>query len=123
MLIMDWRRGKTLEQRVQEDGGLGLWETLCLGIRLSGLLQKLHGQKPPIFYLDLKPSNILLRPVRGKAAPVSRFEALVDFGCAREADEDGNLRATGMGTEGFAAPEKHPKGTSGPESQSAHETE
>ena len=30
----------------------------------------------------------------------------MDFGCAREADEDGNLRATGMGTEGFAAPEQ-----------------
>ncbi len=106
VLIMEWRPGKTLEQRIQEDGGLGLWETLCLGIRLAGLLQKLHGKKPSIFYLDLKPSNILLRPVRGKAAPVSRFEALVDFGCAREADEDGNLRATGMGTEGFAAPEQ-----------------
>lgn len=49
----------------------GLWETLCLGIRLAGLLQKLHGKKPSIFYLDLKPSNILLRPVRGKAAPSS----------------------------------------------------
>lgn len=71
VLIMEWRPGKTLEQRIQEDGGLGLWETLCLGIRLAGLLQKLHGKKPSIFYLDLKPSNILLRPVRGKAAPVS----------------------------------------------------
>ena len=118
VLIMEWREGKTLEQTVAETGKLHLWEMLWLGIRLSALLRKMQEQTPPVFYLDLKPSNILMKPEKRRSengwrkrniwrdSSGRRFGSLVDFGCARVADENGAVCSDGVGTEGFAPPEQ-----------------
>lgn len=71
-------------------------------IRYVGELVKalrfLHCQSPPILYLDMKPSNIMVKP-DGKIM-------LIDFGIAQSVIEPSKM----LGTRGYAAPEQYIKG-------------
>lgn len=65
---------------------------------LANALKFLHCQSPPILYLDMKPSNIMVK----KDGSIM----LIDFGIAqRKIEESRNL-----GTRGYAAPEQYIKG-------------
>lgn len=101
-IVMEYRKGKTLEQLVRESGPLTEEETVLLGMELCRLLAFLHKRRRPVFYQDLKPSNLLMDQ--------RHLGALVDFGCACEAGEDGHVRACGRGTKGYAAPEQFEAG-------------
>ncbi|MDD2758753.1 MAG: protein kinase [Methylomonas sp.] len=67
--------------------------------QLCDVLIYLHGQNPPIVHRDLKPDNILLNE--------DDRIMLIDFGIAKEAEEDSRTRTLAMAvTVGFSPPEQ-----------------
>lgn len=97
-LLMEWKGDRSLEILLQEERAFTEEEVLLLGMDLCRLLEYMHTRNPPIYYLDMKPSNILMKE--------GRFSVLVDFGCAQEMGADGTIRADGRGTREYAAPEQ-----------------
>lgn len=98
-LVMDWVQGQTLEEKLIQDGPFGWREAADCALQLCGALEKLHGGKPAILHLDLKPSNIIL---------TQDGPRLIDFGSAvlagERENESGKKRVPAI-TPGFAAPE------------------
>ncbi len=90
--VMELMPGETLE----EDVHFTEEELIRLGISLCRILEYLHGREPPVLYLDLKPSNILI----GRGG----IRALVDFGCAVQ--QGRTLGQALCGTRAYAAPEQ-----------------
>lgn len=97
-LVMEHLPGETLRPRLDRSP-LPIDEVVDLGIRVATALHELHRQH--VIHLDVKPSNILLRP-SGEAV-------LVDFGLSRHdhlpdmLDEEFNLP---MGTGPYMSPEQ-----------------
>lgn len=96
-LVMEYIRGKSLGQLCKEGHTFSAEELLSYGDTVLSVLEYLHGQKPPIYYGDLKPDNLMLSD-SGKLY-------LVDFGSA--VFGFGENQRICMGTEGFAAPEQY----------------
>ena len=96
-LVMEYIRGKSLGQMQKEGHVFSVEELLSYGDTILAVLEYLHGQKPPIYYGDLKPDNLMLSD-SGKLY-------LVDFGSA--VFGFGENQRICMGTEGFAAPEQY----------------
>ena len=97
-LILQYFEGETLE-RVVRQRRINLPEALRWGSQLCEVMQYLHSRPVPVYYFDLKPSNIILDD-KGQLF-------LVDFGSARSVYAG---RRTGedlaqTGTPGYAAPE------------------
>lgn len=82
-LVTEFVEGQTLEREVR----VNPWvypeneELKCLARGLCEQLEVLHGLKPPLLYLDMKPANVIRNP-QGKLY-------LVDFGIARTATDPG----------------------------------
>lgn len=96
-LVMEYIRGKTLRDCLQEKNKFSLEQILSFGIVISGVLEYLHSQEPPVFYGDLKPENLMLSE-HGKLY-------LIDLGSAVRMY---NGRAARLkGTYGYAAPEQY----------------
>ena len=77
-LLMDWIRGRTLEEPLP-------WRTAAAyAAKICGALETLHGGTPAILHLDLKPSNIIL---------TQDGPRLIDFGNAVLADAAADLTA------------------------------
>ncbi len=96
-LVMEYIRGKSLGQLCEEGYKFSAEELLFYGDTILQVLEYLHKQKPPVYYGDLKPDNLMLSE-SGKLY-------LVDFGSA--VFGFGDFRQVCMGTEGFAAPEQY----------------
>lgn len=97
-LIMEYIPGNRLDQSVS--WGMARDQIWSVAIQLSQVLMYLHCRKEPIFHLDVKPSNILIRP--------DQTLVLIDFGAAirgHPLDE----KAGKYGTRGYAAPEQQQK--------------
>ncbi|MDO5136535.1 MAG: serine/threonine-protein kinase [Eubacteriales bacterium] len=95
-LVMEYVRGKSLRQWLQEGRRFGTEELLEMAAAMVQVLGYLHGRKPPVYYGDLKPANLMLTP-RGELY-------LVDFGSAVAGYFEG--LALCQGTKEFAAPEQ-----------------
>ncbi|WP_373215683.1 protein kinase [Ruminococcus sp. 5_1_39BFAA] len=95
-LVMEYIRGKSLQALLEEGKHFSAKELLELGLHISQVLHYLHTRKPPVYYGDLKPANLMLDHT-GKLY-------LVDFGSA----VPGYSREQRIcqGTKGFAAPEQ-----------------
>jgi len=109
-LVMDFIEGKTLEQLLTESAThcLPVEDVLDYALQLCDVLSYLHQQTPPVIFRDLKPSNVMV------TAKGSVF--LIDFGIAR-VFKQGLLHDTqNLGTPGFASPEQHGSGQTGPRS-------
>lgn len=90
-IVTDYIEGETLENI------LPLSEDIAIKYmrELADALMFLHAQSPPILYLDMKPSNIM---VRGDGSI-----RLIDFGIAQSIIEP----SKSLGTRGYAAPEQY----------------
>ena len=76
-----------------------------IGCQLCLVLSYLHTRQPPIVYLDIKPSNVILRDENKLS--VSLFDFGIAIRCGTDADQCDKPR----GTKGFAAPEQNKPGS------------
>ena len=93
-LVMDYIRGRNLEEWLREHGpfdGKTIWKW---AVELCEALDYLHSRKPPVLYRDLKPSNLILDG-GGRLR-------LVDFGIA----EKEVSCPSAAGSRRYAAPEQ-----------------
>ena len=96
-IIMEYIKGETLGELLRKGKIFTVKEIIGFGISLTQVLGYLHGRKPPVFYGDLKPENLMLSE-SGKLF-------LIDLGSAVAGYE--KTQRVCMGTEGFAAPEQY----------------
>ena len=97
-LVMPFVAGRSLQERVDREGPLGVKEVLRIGIQTAHGLAAAHAQG--LVHRDVKPSNILLEN------GVERVQ-LTDFGLARAVD-DASLTQSGVvtGTPQYMSPEQ-----------------
>jgi serine/threonine protein kinase len=104
-IVMEYIRGKTLEQMLNSRRGKPVDEQLALSwaLQICRAMLFLSVQKPrPIVFRDMKPSNIMI-------AHDGRVK-LIDFGIARFFKEDRTEDTYVYGTPGYAAPEQYGTG-------------
>ncbi len=97
-LIMPFLDCESLQQRLDRQGPLELFEQLTIGLQIAQALQAAHARG--LVHRDVKPANILLEK-KGHHA------WLADFGLARAVD-DASLTRTGViaGTPQYMSPEQ-----------------
>jgi serine/threonine protein kinase len=97
-LVMPYVPGRSLQERINANGPLGVMEVLRIGIQTASGLAAAHARG--VIHRDIKPSNILLEN------GVERVK-ITDFGLARAAD-DASLTQSGYlaGTPQYMAPEQ-----------------
>jgi len=97
-LVMEYIRGRSLQDRLDKDGPLELTEVLRIGYQTASGLSAAHEQG--LVHRDIKPANILLEN------GVERVK-ITDFGLAR-AVADATLTQSGIitGTPHYMAPEQ-----------------
>ena len=101
-LVMDFIDGHDLETILNNSnrGGLDEDKVIEYTKQLLDVLIYLHSQNPPVVYRDLKPSNIMVQSSDGRII-------LIDFGIARTVSPGSLTQKTGIGTEGYIAPEQY----------------
>ncbi len=95
-LVMEFIQGKSLEEWKKEGRRFSEEELLSFGIMIAQVLGYLHSRKPPVYYGDLKPGNLMLTQ-EGKLY-------LVDFGSAVQGYSRQQKEC--WGTVGYASPEQ-----------------
>src|SRR5437588_6254974 len=97
-LVMEYVRGSSLQDRLDQSGPLELKEILRIGMQIASGLAAAHAQG--LVHRDIKPANILLEN------GVERVK-LTDFGLARAVD-DASLTQSGVvaGTPMYMSPEQ-----------------
>lgn len=95
-LIMEYIRGKNLQDWIHAGKKFSYSEILEIGISVAKVLEYLHGQSPSFYYGDLKPEN-LMRTEEGMVY-------LIDFGSVAQGHRIWQKRC--MGTREYAAPEQ-----------------
>jgi eukaryotic-like serine/threonine-protein kinase len=97
-LVMQYIAGRSLQQRVDQEGPLAAVEILRIGLQAAAGLAAAHDQG--VIHRDVKPANILLENGVERAM-------LTDFGLARAAD-DATLTHSGIiaGTPDYMSPEQ-----------------
>lgn len=96
-LIMEYIKGNSLGELQREHHKLSVEKIIEYAIETAEVLHYLHNIKPPVYYADLKPDNLLISE-SGKLY-------LVDFGSAVFGYRANHRQTTG--TVGFAAPEQY----------------
>ena len=101
-LVMDFIDGQDLETilNTSNRGGLDEDKVIEYTKQLLDVFIYLHSQNPPVVYRDLKPSNIMVQSSDGRII-------LIDFGIARTVRPGSLTKKTGIGTEGYIAPEQY----------------
>lgn len=103
---MDYITGKNLESLLQEQPTrrFSLPFVIRIMAPIVDAINYLHTQNPPIIHRDIKPPNIIV--------PLHSADALlVDFGLAKEDENDKTTNVFRYGTPGYAAPEQYGQGT------------
>ena len=99
LIVLDYIPGQTLHDRVKEKGPLDEKTAISLMLQLCDALHYLHNRPSPVYFQDVKPSNVMI---------TDKDEAiLIDFGAAAEEQEIHQWDTTVLGTHGFAAPEQY----------------
>ncbi|MDR1796459.1 MAG: serine/threonine protein kinase [Clostridiales Family XIII bacterium] len=97
-LLREYAHGETLDRVLERDGVFGERHALEIVRAVSGIIDYLHAQTPPVIYRDVKPGNVLVTP-NGKVS-------LIDFGVSREFRGGKDFDTVFLGTVDFAAPEQ-----------------
>ena len=105
-MLMDYVEGSNLEhlRLLQPEKRFPIAQVIQFMGPIVDAIGYLHHQKPPIIHRDIKPANIIL-PSSGKDA------VLVDFGIAKEYDQEGTTTAVRRCSPGYGAPEQYARGT------------
>ncbi len=105
-MLMDYIEGPNLERLRQQQPHrqFSLAQVLTIMAPIIDVISYLHRQQPPILHRDVKPGNIIV-PLSGEGA------VLVDFGIAKEYEEDSTTTAFRCGSPGYSAPEQYSRGT------------
>lgn len=106
-LLMDYVEGPNLEQlRLQQpEKRFSLLQALKIMAPIMEAVSYLHAQQPPIIHRDIKPANVIVSPLEGGAV-------LVDFGIAKEYNQDSTTAVVRHCSPGYGAPEQYISGTS-----------
>ncbi|HEU5228106.1 MAG TPA: protein kinase [Ktedonobacteraceae bacterium] len=106
-LLMDYIGGPNLEilRKMQPEKRFSVAQAMGIMAPIIDAVTYLHALQPPIIHRDIKPSNIIV-PTSGDGA------VLVDFGIAKEFDQDSTTTAVRHGSPGYCAPEHYSRGTS-----------
>jgi len=105
-LLMDYIKGPNLDRlrRLQPENRFALPYMLRLMAPVVEAVIYLQSQKPAIIHRDIKPANIIVPP--NGDGPV-----LVDFGIAKEYDQDATTTAVRRLSPSYSAPEQYSQGT------------
>ncbi len=103
-LVMELLEGQTLEERLQYEKPLPVFDAVDIGVQILSALEAAHARN--IVHRDLKPDNVWLTP--GLAGPHVK---LLDFGIAKlkvsnEFQEVTTRPGSMMGTPAYMAPEQ-----------------
>jgi serine/threonine protein kinase len=98
-IAMELLEGKSLEKSLQEHGSPSILEVCRIGKEIALGLAAAH--EAGIVHRDIKPGNVWLEGSRGRVK-------ILDFGLARESNNDGASRLEGdmVGTPSYMAPEQ-----------------
>src|SRR5438552_4209864 len=107
-MLMDYIEGPNLERLRQQQPGkrFALPRVMRILGSIVEAISYLHTQQPPIIHRDIKPSNIIV-PIAGDGYGA----VLVDFGIAKEYDQDSTTTAVRHCSPGYGAPEHYARGT------------
>jgi len=106
-MLMDYVEGPNLERlRLQQsENRFSLSQALRMMAPIIEAVNYLHAQQPPIIHRDIKPANVIVSPLGEEAM-------LVDFGIAKEYDQDSTTAVIRLCSPGYGAPEQYIHGTS-----------
>lgn len=96
-LVMEYVRGKSLGEYLRGGKHFSINEIVKYGMEISDVFSYFHGRKPPVYYGDLKPDNLML----GENGRLY----LIDLGGAVNGYKYHHKVCTG--TASFAAPEQY----------------
>lgn len=100
-IVMDYIEGITLLQYMRKYGRVKQNQAIIWGRELADVLCYLHGQRVPVIYRDMKPSNVMI----DKSGKIK----LIDFGTVYLKYSDREEHYVRAGTFGYAAPEQMQK--------------
>ena len=103
-VVMDFLDGITLKAFVEEKGRIPEDMAVKWMLQITQTMGYLHshkGNKKPIFYRDMKPDNLMIRP----NGTINIF----DFGISIRVEKEGQLPDYTLGTPGYVAPEQKKK--------------
>lgn len=103
-IVMEFNEGKTLKDRINQEGRLSLQETLSITKQIARAMQYSHSKG--IIHRDLKPANILIADDQPSTTTVK----VIDFGIAKtltDKSEKQMLTQSGelLGTPKYMSPE------------------
>ena len=96
-LVMEYVRGKSLGEYLRDGKRFSVNEIVKYGMEIAEVFSYFHNRKPPVYYGDLKPDNLML----GENGRLY----LIDLGGAVNGYKYQHKVCTG--TNGFAAPEQY----------------
>lgn len=98
-IVKQYVAGRTLAERIEQEGLLSEQHCLDIGIKICDILIYLHeGLRSPLIYRDITPANIVI--------DAQQNIYLIDFGIARYYDAAKVGDTEYLGTSGFASPEQ-----------------
>jgi len=105
-MLMDYVAGPNLEilRQRQPEKRLPLFHVMKIMAPIMDAVGYLHKQQPPIIHRDIKPANIIVPDEEDHSV-------LVDFGIAKEYEQDGTTTAVRRCSPGYGAPEQYARGT------------
>lgn len=96
-IVMPYEYGMTLSKYISSNLDISESDILYISKGVFSAINMLHENN--IIHLDLKPGNIWIRP--------NKDALILDFGTARDTDDEEKKKTPPMFTPGYAAPEQH----------------